>query len=124
MGEKEQQRYIATVDICPDCCGYGIGPIPGLCKRCSGMGLVAKAMPQKEEVAMPEIEQRRGKFWAVWDAENGYYDLVDSRFKPVDTKDAAHKAMEKLALLHPERKLYLLAIKKGRIEVGLEMINT
>ena len=57
---------------------------------------------------MPEIEQS-GKFWAVWDAEDGFYDLVDSKFKPVDTEDAVHKAMEKLALLHPERKLYLLA---------------
>lgn len=60
---------------------------------------------------MPEIEQS-GKFWAVWDAEDGFYDLfydlVDSKFKPVDTEEDAHKALEKLALLHPERKLYLL----------------
>ena len=110
MSEANRRLY-DKLGMCLDCSGYGYrytftDPYK-ICKRCSGMGLVVKETPQKEEVAMPEIEQRRGKFWAVWDAENGYYDLVDSRFKPVDTEEDAHTAVEELAQRSGKR-VYLL----------------
>ena len=115
MSDREKPRrglYMASLARCPNCHQiFEEGP------RIYPEDLVD--LP-KEEVAMPEIEQRRGKFWAVWDAEDGFYDLVDSKFKPVDTEEDAHTAVEELAQRSGKRVYLLEAVEVCEAVTSME----
>ena len=97
MSDREQPRrglYMASLARCPNCHQiFEEGP------RIYPEDLINL---QKEEVAMPEIEQRRGKFWVVWIEEASYFTLI------VDSKEPAYKEAEKLARLNPGKLVYLL----------------